>query len=446
MANLNILLYAGLFLGVTALNWLVLRPILRHWSDPVWVIILQCSFSLTTVFYSYYFWGTPRGGYCLVVIALHACFVAGSRLFNYLIPPTRAPDPVDLDRSSRFLRTFLALSVAVLTLVLLIRLRSGLFFFSEDPELVRTLAKRSGAGYLYRITLGLSITTPATLVTLALMKKKVGPMWKWGGWLLPLFLTLTTGYKADLLFSYAAVFYAAFFVLGQRAEAKIKPKYSILTLLAIVAIFAFTVAQRYEAVAVGQDYTKLEFVAGSFVGRFVLNGSGLNYYLSEAIPSFSDLSPLDFVNNNIFVPFLAPIGLMSYPLTLGTRLGVSMTGSDVFGPNPTMYMEGMVYFGVAGLLYCFLLSAAIFLPRVLYRLLSRRSKRNYGMAIVASSYLAAVALSTTVDFTLWISGIVTFVYIVLPLMAAASLISNLGRATSRPTAKLPVVPALSSGP
>jgi hypothetical protein len=431
MMNLDFPLYAVVFFAVAALTGLLLRPVMRHWSDPIWVVILQCAFSLTTVFYSYYFWGTPRGAYSLIVIGLHASFVVGSLVFNRLIPPPRAPDPADLDLSSRFLRTFLALSVAVLICVLLIRIRSGLFIFADDPELAKTLAKRSGGGYLYRITLGLSITTPATLITLVLMKKKIGAAWKWTGWLLPLFLTVTTGFKADLLFSYAAVFYAAFYVLGQQAERRIKPKYSALTLLSILAVFAVTIGRRYTAVPVGPGFSKLDFTVASFIGRFVLNGAGLNHYLSQAIKSFSDLSPAAFVKDNLFVPFLAPLGLMRYPLTLGSRLGLSMTGSDVFGPNPTMYMEGLVYFGTIGaFFYCFTISALLFVHRLAYFAITRHSRNNFGVAIVVSSYFAAIALTTPVDFTLWMAGVTTFAFIVLPLLLMAMLISRLSPAST----------------
>jgi hypothetical protein len=210
--------------------------------------------------------------------------------------------------------------------------------------------------------------------------------------------------------------------------------------LATLGISAFVVNRRFSAVSVSAD-SSLEFTLGALLERLADAGGGLNHYLSSApAPELSRLGPLDFFWNNVLAPFLAPFKLEPYPPSLGNILAREMTGDDTFGPNPTMYMEGLVYFGAAGaVLYCGALGGMLAALRGLFPLLRRLTTMSRAMALVVSCYWAAIALNVTVDLTLIVFGLFNFVFIVIPVLVIASAASRRSQAAG--ALDLPSAPA-----
>lgn len=420
--------YFCILIVIIVFNWFLLRRMSLFWADPQWVVILQVSFTLTTVLYSALYWESISSDKIILIVTMQGCFLLGVLSLQHFGPDEpRQGMKVNyrLLSSTRFLIIFLKLSVLILLMVLILRLKSGLFIFSPDPELARTLAKQGGEGYLYRITLALSTTIPSTLVAIHFSKIRINKFWSISGWSLPLFLTVTTGYKADLVFMYSSAFFCIFFLSPDSAKKRFKARYVFAAVAIIIGISFFAIARRFDTINSATDANRSDFTYNALIGRFILNGSGLNYYLSSSTQAFNDLGPTDFFMNNIVVAFLGPLGLVPYPLPLGNRLNLLMTGSDVFGPNPTMFMEGFVYWGKVGSnLYCFTIGLIYSFSRKIYPAFKNK-KIDPAITLIVGCYLSSISLSLTVDIALWVAGIISFIFIVAPIIVVSKYLTTL---------------------
>lgn len=425
-------LYAAVLLATILVNAALFRRGFQSAVDPLLVVFLQTTFAISTVLLSRLILELPDDRSIALVLVEHVAFVIGllagtrssreeaARLAEE--PSLAAMSPVAV----RQLLWVLRISTALLVLVTLIRLRTGFFIFDADPELARTEARFSGLGYLYRLTHALSIVNVAALVGLALERAEVSRALRVAGWLLPVMLTLTTGYKADLVLLYTAAYFAVLCLRGAEVKRIFKLRTMAILLAVIVVVSLIGLARRFDALVLGSTYASAgDFAVSALLDRFALNGGGLNFFLIARPEQVASYGPLTFVWNYAIAPFLAPFGLTAYPPTLGSILAMEMTGDDTFGPNPTMYMEGIVYWSAWGApVYCFLLGRLLAWLRGLFPWLCRRTALSRGTIFVVACYWAAISLSTTVDLVLVVSGLFNFVGLVVPILALSAFLAR----------------------
>lgn len=422
--------YLALLLGALAVNGVFFSRAAVTWLDPLLFVMVQSSLALVTVLFARFISENPRDPVLWLLGLQHAAFLAGLGLATRATRGEPRPAPPQGDEATRDgdrLRWVLRVSTAVLLAVLLARLAgTGLFLFAEDPEIARVQARTAGgAGYLYRLTYALSLVNVGALVALALHGHAITRRLRWAGWGLPVLLTATTGAKAELVLLYAAAFATVHAARGEEVRRVIRPHVAAALLVATLGIFAFAMTRRFASVEV-QAESGAQYALAAFLERVADAGAGLSYYLANVpAPDLARLGPLDFLWNYVAVPFLAPFRLADYPPTLGNVLAREMIGDDTFGPNPTMYMEGLVYFGtVGGVVYCAGLGALLARLRALSGTLLRAARLPYGTALVISAYWAAIALNVTVDFGLMVSGLFNFVFVVVPVLAVAHAIAR----------------------
>lgn len=162
---------------------------------------------------------------------------------------------------------------------------------------------------------------------------------------------------------------------------------------------------------VGAGDTALEFAGIELLQRIIFSGTGAFHYFSTDIPSLKNLNAIDYFRQYILQPTLAPFRILEYQPTVGNLLAISMVGDDTFGPNPSMYVEGKIYFGlIFGVFYCGVLGFVFSIFR--YYFLTLTKLPSY-VRVTLFSFGCMLINTMTYDMVLFVGEVFnTFIFLI----------------------------------
>lgn len=235
---------------------------------------------------------------------------------------------------------------------------------------------------------------------------------------LPLFLLLTVGAKASLLLVYISVFYVSYYVAFESGRKfRFSSRYFFITAGSVLCVsFALLFARAGETGATDS----VQFATLQLIGRIAFSGVGAAHYFSTYIADLNNFDVFDYFYQYLILPLFGPLRVFEYVPTVGSMLAISMVGDDTFGPNPSMYVEGAIYFGrIFGVLYC----AGLGIIFSVFRYLPLRFRRVPAFVrVILFSFGNMLIMSMTYDMILFIGDLVNFIFLIGPLLAGFILI------------------------
>lgn len=415
-------------LGLTLFtNYLLFRRLLFSFVDPIWfLVIINTTITLTLVIYDRFIEKDLWSRTVLYVILCQLLFIGGAQLTKWAL--TRCIRPFSILNgharltNSRAAVRILKVSTFFLVLIAIYYVFTGLPSLSNDPELARVMSRREGGGAITRLFYVFSYLSLTLWFYCRAKGIGVNRLVSLLGIVLPLFLLLFVGAKASLLLVYISFFYVNYYVSSEMARPfRMSATYVFIAVLAILCVSIVLLYARAEAVSAAVD--PLEFAGLQLLSRIIFSGIGASYYFSNPIADLHGLDILDYCYQYVLLPLFAPFRLLSYEPTVGSILAVSMTGDDTFGPNPSMYVEGQIYFGwVGGVLYCGVLGIIFSVFR--YYPLNFRRLPSYTRAIIFS-FGNMVIMSMTYDMILFVGDVINAFFFVAPVLFGAMLVNEL---------------------
>jgi oligosaccharide repeat unit polymerase len=418
--------FAILTLTLTA-NYFLFRRLMFNWLDPIWFfLIINTALTLTLVIYNRFIDNDYETIFYVILCQLF--FIISARSTKWVVTlnlrPFNSPDGYKEVIDSRSAIRLLNISTFILSIVLFY------YYFltfpppnlSNDPELARVLARHQGGGSVYRLSSVIIYLSLTLWFYIRLKQIKIGWVSNSLGIMLPILLLLLVGAKASLVSVYSSFFFVSYYVSVERGQNfNISAKY-ILTVALCVFIFSFFILlRRSSELAAG---TSLMNLAGlQLLERIIFSGIGAFHYFSTNIPDLNQLNIFDYIYQYLVIPILAPFRLVSYEPTIGSILAISITGDDTYGPNPSMYVEGKIYFGwVAGILYCGVLGAIFSVFR--YYPLRFNRLPSY-VRVILFSFGSSIISTMTYDMILFIGEVVNLFFILLPILLGVMLHNEL---------------------
>jgi hypothetical protein len=385
--------------------------------DPLIFVTLHVSLVVSAVLYEA---GFIEPIIVFTVLLMHISFLAGLKFshsllpYNYLSKITR--QKVTLDNLSAKHAMLLFCFFYILYAVV-IWVNFGLLILSDNPEYYRLQFTRDGLGFIYRIST--SVIPPLFfLVTFA---------WKECSWvcriipIIALMLAIASSGKSILL----SLIVTGLITSVYKSEVQGERTYQSYTRLIIVTSLALSFAIFVLYLVYGDavnDEGQLIFLSLFLERISTAPGLGLTTYLQN-MTYFDGILNGDFFSylwNYLVVPIAAPLRLTEYTPTLARELGLYITGAEDYGPNPTLYGEGLAYFGsLFGWIYAFGIGCLISILRYLALRLAILSTPIVGALAFAYIYTALLALST--DFLVFMGLITTFTFVIILLYFLAIL-------------------------
>jgi len=412
LADLDIPLFIGILISVLLLNYFLFRRLLFSLVDPIWfLVIVNTTVTLALVIYDramndeFFSWTV------FYVVVAHIMFIAAARLTRVVLTRGLTPsylqaphvNTVDPRASAWILKT----CTLLLFLLAVYYVGTGLPALSSDPELARVMLKKGGGGVMARLLNVFAYLSLTLWFYCRLRGVRLGFIWSCLGILLPLFLLLFVGAKASLLLVYISFFYVSYYVAYEtNREFKFPAKYFFISAGVVLCVsFVLLFARAGEA---GASDSSLEFAGIQLLGRIIFSGVGAAHYFSTDIPALAQLGTWDYFYQYVLLPLFAPLRIFDYEPTVGTILALSMTGDDTFGPNPSMYVEGMIYFGpFFGVLYCAVLGVIF----SIFRYLPLRFTRSPAFfRVVMFSFGNMLIMSMTYDMILFVGDLINFIF------------------------------------
>lgn len=414
LADLDIALFIEILIAVLFVNYLLFRRLLLALVDPIWfMVIINTTVTLTLVIYDRALHDEIASWTVFYVVVSHLLFVGAARLTRRVLTRNLGPAYLQGPRVNtadpRAPAWILKMSTVLLLFIAVYYVGTGLPALSSDPELARVMLKKGGGGVMARLFNVFSYLSLTLWFYCRLKKISLGFVWSFLGVSLPLFLMLFVGAKASLLFVYISFFYVSYYVAYEtNREFKFSSKYFFIATGVVLCVsFVLLFARAGEA---GASDSSLEFAGVQLLGRIIFSGVGAAHYFSTDIPALGQLGAFDYFYQYIILPLFAPLRIFDYEPTVGTLLALSMTGDDTFGPNPSMYVEGAIYFGpFFGALYC----AALGVIFSIFRYLPLRFKRSPAFfRVVMFSFGNMLIMSMTYDMILFVGDLVNFIFFV----------------------------------
>jgi oligosaccharide repeat unit polymerase len=349
--------FLALFLGVFLVASALFKPLSYGVFDVGWIVVATQSVGVTLVSYLYINGSSHLQPYAIFMNMAFLFFFLGAHLVQSAftsLRPNRPPfntESVEVGATLRLLsRILFFLQALIIALILLRASTQGLPIFYEDPELAKVEVNSGGFGLISRI-LNPSVTIAFSIIFLL---QGFGYL---RGWRLlvfmmpPLFALLASGSKGALivlLVSYTAV---QAFLFGRMREYKPPSSIKLLTYMTIGTLGYAVAVLLLRAIGTGEDDPWL-FVWNTFGVRLIAFGDGVFYFFANDLVSKISFDLYDYIWDYILGPLLALVRLVDYPVSLGLKISGEMFGQDKLGPNPTMFVEGYVYFGfIGGLMY-----------------------------------------------------------------------------------------------
>lgn len=421
--DIDLLLFAQILGSILVINYFLFRRLLLAFVDPIWfLVIINTTVTLTLVVYDHVMKNELFSSTVLYVISAHLAFIVGARLTRFFIvgklsleylqtPKVNIADP-------RRAATILKVSTIFLLFIAAYYVATGLPALSSDPELARVLARKGGGGVVARLFNVFCYLNLTLWFYCRLQKIRVGLVWSFLGIGLPLFLLIFVGAKASLLLVYIGLFYVSYYVAFEKGRRfNFSSKYFFITTGAVLCVsFVLLFVRAGEAGA----SDSVEFATLQLAGRIAFSGIGAAHYFSTYIAELNNFDFFDYIYQYLMLPLFGPLRIFDYAPTVGSMLAVSMTGDDTFGPNPSMYVEGAIYFGrIFGVVYCAALGVVFSVFR--YFPLRFRSLPAF-IRVILFSFGNMLIMSMTYDMILFIGDLVNFLFFVGPLLAGFVLI------------------------
>lgn len=442
--DINIIVFVQIFIATFVINALLFRKLLFNLLDPIWLLVIfNSSTTITLLLYEYFESKTISLITISFIILCQLLFICGAYATKYIILSNQpsinkfgAQNPkanFKYNWERAFIINCLIFISSTLFIIFCIRAVSaqGLSLLSEDPELARVQSSRDGGGLLTRLINPLLYCNLVFWFYAQRIKIQMPRLIKYFSILIPFIITLFTGSKAAFLFFYIAYFNVYCFVAYENnVKFIVRAKYIVST-ICIILIFSFaTMYIRAASTDATANYASpFEFAFYQLLYRIFMAGSGAQHFFTSDLLNSLDLSIIDYFRSYILIPFFAPFRLIPYEQTLGSILAISMVGDDVFGPNPSMYMEGRVYFGyLGGIAYCFVLGSIFSMFRY-SGLIGTGHNLLQLLFFCIGNYLITFM---TYDMILTYGEITNFILVIPITLAICLLVTN---AVVKPTAK-----------
>ena len=348
----------------------------------------------------------------LIVLAMHISFLVGVRLTHSLLPYnnlskiTRQKFHLDDSKVKRAMYIFCALYVLY---AVVIWLNFGLLIFSDDPEYYKLQFSTGGLGFVSRIAAG--ATLPLYFLVIWVWKKC-----SWVARIIPaitMMLVIALSGKSVLISIIIVGLIVSIYkakVLGERPHQSYG---SLITLSLLALSFAMFILYLAYGDAVTPDGQLI--ILSLFLERIsTAPGLGLTTYLQN-MSYFDGIFKGDifvYLWNYLIVPVAAPLRLVEYVPTAGREIGIYLTGAEDYGPNLTLYGEGLIYFGpLFGWIYTFGIGCLISILRYFSVALGIRLSRIVGA--IAFVYLYSAALALTTDFLVFMALSISYLFFML---------------------------------
>jgi hypothetical protein len=398
--EIDFFVFISILILTITINFYLFKKLLFGFMDPMFFVIINTSLTLTLIIYDRYFNKDYEN--MLYVIFCQYAFIVGARITLHVINLKNRPfisPKVSKDKiNSRSALWVLNISSSILLFVLAYYMVIGLPAFSSDPELARVLTRKDGGGGISRIFDVFSYLSLTMWFYIRGKKIKINFLSNYISIILPILLLFAAGSKASIIYVYLSLFSVSKYISFEMNENfKISIKYVIITIILILSvsfIFLFVRAETVDPMA-----NPIDFASHALLYRVIFSGVGAFYYFSNNIIELNNLNILDYIYQYLIIPIFAPLRLVSYEQTVGSILAISMVGDDTFGPNPSMYVEGKVYFGwIGGIFYCAVLGVIFSIFR--YLPLKFNHLPSYVRAI-GFSFGSLLVLTITFDMILF---------------------------------------------
>jgi len=367
--NLDVTRYISMLVGILIVNVLLFRNLAYHRYDPIWIVVMTLSFQLTTPIYAFFYDQTINKEHVIYVALALISFLIGAQISHLFLKTKWKTLSVDLrqnlqsdiirkKREQRFIYLFLTLSSFLLVLALGVRAATvGLPIFSNNPDLEKLLVNQGGFGVLERI-IEPSVNGSLILIyyLIYIKRKFTLPLLIYS--LAPLTALLVSGSKGTLLTAYYTFFFTNIYIAFREHKrfTFVSLKVIVLGAIAVMGYAVFVLVTRARGTGVNNIDN---FVVQSLLARFIAFSDGIYYYFQNgSLLGRLFYEPSEYIYQYWAVPLLAPLRLVAYPAQslgnaiISTRFGGNWLG----GPNPTMSVEGYVFFGfIGGAIYCFCL-------------------------------------------------------------------------------------------
>lgn len=382
--------------------------------DPLIFVVLHSSLVVSAVLFEANQIGID---YIIAVLIMHLSFIFGLRIshsvaFKAAILKNKNLYATEINK--RNLRNvMLTFCYLYIFYGLLIWANFGLLILAEDPEIYKLQFSTGGLGFIFRVMSSIII---------------------------PLFFFMYLTWK-DLSLR-TKIIPAITFLLALASTGK-----SVLIVFLTVALIAIVFKKLILGIDAGINYAKLIFFTAVALGFVLftlylaygdaLNSEGQLIFLTfffDRISTAPGLGLITYIlNNNYFdsllkgdvisyvwnylvVPIAAPLRLVEYVPTAGRELGIFITGAEDYGPNPTFYGEGLIYFGFFfGSLYTFIIGCTITLFRYIAVKSTKLLNPITGALVFVYFYYAILAITT--DFLVFMSLITSYLFFFLLITA-----------------------------
>lgn len=421
--EIDLYLFIEILILILFINYFLFRRLLLAFVDPIWfLVIINTTVTLTLVIYDRVLKNEIFSSTVLYIVLAHLAFILGARVTKFFIMRNLSPQYLQTPKVNvsdpRRAAVILKISTVFMLCIAAYYLATGLPALSSDPELARVLARKGGGGVVARLFNVFGYLSLTLWFYCRLQKIRLGLVWSFLGIGLPLFLLLFVGAKASLLLVYISLFYVSYYVDFESGRKFIfSSKYFFITAGAVLCVsFVLLFARAGEAGATDS----IEFATLQLIGRIAFAGVGAAHYFSTYIPDLTNFGPFDYFYQYWILPLFGPLRIFDYGPTVGSMLAMSITGDDTFGPNPSMYVEGAIYFGrIFGVMYC----AAVGVIFSVFRYLPLRLRRLPAfIRVTLFSVGNMLIMSMTYDMILFVGDLVNFLFFMGPILTAYVLI------------------------
>jgi hypothetical protein len=331
--------------------------------DTGWITIVALSIAVALVEYLYLIEGQGLFSHALYVAIAFLLFLFGARASRYLSIRAKysckgGPYYSVVNRPLQIKKLMQLMKILQLIIIFMLIARGmtqGFPIFADDPEIAKVQVNSEGFGLITRLMEPSLIM--ATSIAMLLITSKVISIKKFLSMLVPVIIALlATGSKGAFVILLGAYVIALVYLKGSVSSFK-APKIAINLSIFTLFIISYSFLVLYISGAAADD--PLSLALYTFGVRLLAFGDAVFYFFFNDLFDVISLQPIDYLWDFFISPLLSISRLIDYPITLGLRISGELFGMKSGGPNPTLFVEGYVYFGYAfGLLYAFLIGMA----------------------------------------------------------------------------------------
>ncbi|NTU72607.1 hypothetical protein HGB07_00290 [Candidatus Roizmanbacteria bacterium] len=422
--ELDIQVFFIVFFLTLVVNYILLGKLRFSLVDPIWImVIINTTLTLTLVIYD-----RLMQNDFVIVIYLVLCqffFAAGARFSKWCVVRNIIPLilPVGYAEAVNSRRTLWLLNASTFILVVILSyyIATGIPVFDSDPELARALGKTGGGGAIARLTNVFTYLSLTLWFYVRVKRIRIGRVSKTLGIALPFILLLSVGAKSSLISIYVSYYYVSCFISFEtRKPFKHSAIFFVLTIISILIVTFSLVYTR--GTLVSASMSPSEFATSQILQRIFFTGIGAYHYFSINFSDLNHLTAFDYFNQYLVLPLLAPLRLISYEPTVGKILAVSMVGDDTFGPNPSMYVEGIIFYGwLGGIFYCGMLGIIFSVFRYYPLTLNRFPSF---LRVVSFSFGCFLVSTMTYDMILFMGDVYNTLFLSAPILIGVMMVGQ----------------------